>query len=61
MRRAFSDHESPHFYQRLLVAGKPRKVVLIALSRKPPVILNALLKSASPWHDLMPLDVGLVA
>ena len=38
------------FYQRLLAAGKPKKVALTAYMRKLLVILNSMLKSRSPWH-----------
>ena len=37
------------FYQRLLAAGKPKKVALTACMRKLLVILNAMLKSRSHW------------
>ena len=37
------------FYQRLLAAGKPKKVALTACMRKLLVILNSMLKSRSPW------------
>ena len=37
------------FYQRLLAAGKPKKVALPACMRKLLVILNSMLKSRSPW------------
>ena len=37
------------FYQRLLTAGKPKKVALTACMRKLLVILNSMLKSRSPW------------
>ena len=37
------------FYQRLLAAGKPRKVALTACMRKLLVILNSMLKRRSPW------------
>jgi len=36
-------------YQRLLAAGKPRKVALVACMRKLIVILNALLRSGQRW------------
>ena len=39
------------FYQRLLAAGKPKKVALTACMRKLLVILNSMLKSRSPWRD----------
>ena len=43
------------FYQRLLAAGKPKKLALTACMRKLLVILNAMLKHGSPWHDLTPM------
>ena len=39
------------FYQRLLAAGKPKKVALTACMRKLLVILNSMLKSRSPRGD----------
>ena len=42
------------FYQRLLAAGKPKKLALIACMRKLVVILNSMLKHGSPWRDLTP-------
>ena len=42
------------FYQRLLAAGKPKKLALTACMRKLLVILNAMLKHRSPWCDLAP-------
>ena len=39
------------FYQRLLAAGKPKKVALIACMRKLLVILNAMVKSGKHWDD----------
>lgn len=38
------------FYQRLLHAGKPRKVALIASSRKFLVMLNAMVRDKQPWR-----------
>jgi transposase len=38
------------FYERLLGAGKPRKVALVACMRKLPIILNAMLKNRTPWR-----------
>ena len=38
------------FYQRLLAAGKPKKVALTACMRKLLVILNSMLKQHSPWR-----------
>ena len=40
------------FYQRLLAAGKPKKVALVACMRKLLVILNAILKHRSFWGDM---------
>lgn len=37
-------------YQRLLAAGKPKKVALVACMRKLLVILNALLRDGRPWQ-----------
>lgn len=37
------------FYQRLLRAGKPKKVALIAAARKLLVTLNAILRDGTPW------------
>ena len=38
------------FYQRLIAAGKPKMVALIALARKLLTILNAILRDKSPWQ-----------
>ncbi len=38
------------FYQRLLAAGKPKKVALVACMRKLLTILNAMLKHRTPWQ-----------
>ena len=43
------------FYQRLLAAGKPKKVALVASMRKLLVILNGMLKHGSPWCDMTQL------
>ncbi len=37
------------FYQRLLSAGKPKLVALTAVARKLLTILNAMIKSNTPW------------
>jgi transposase len=45
------------FYERLLAAGKPKKVALVAYMRKLLSILNAVLKHRTPWrhpHYLYP-------
>ena len=46
------------FYQRLLAAGKPKKLALTACMRKLLVILNAMLKHGLPWRDLTPKVAG---
>ena len=38
------------FYRRLLAAGKPKKVVLVACMHKLLTILNAMMKQQTPWH-----------
>lgn len=45
------------FYERLIAAGKPKKVALVACMRKLLVILNALMRDRAPWrysHALNP-------
>lgn len=42
------------FYRRLRAAGKPAKVAIIAAMRKLLVILNAMLKTNSPWRPPCP-------
>jgi transposase len=37
------------FYQRLIAAGKPKMVALIAVARKILTILNAMLRDHKPW------------
>ena len=39
-----------NFYQRLLAAGKPKKLALTACMRKLLLILNAMVKSGQPWR-----------
>lgn len=38
------------FYDRLVVAGKPKKVAIVACMRKLLGILNAMVKSGAPWN-----------
>ena len=38
------------FYQRLLSAGKPKKLALTACMRKLLIILNSMLKNGSSWN-----------
>ena len=37
------------FYQRLVAAGKPKKLALVACMRKLLTILNAMVKAGKPW------------
>jgi transposase len=46
------------FYQRLLAAGKPKKVALTACMRKLLVILNAMLTHNSSWQSLNSQLIG---
>ncbi|HEY3342715.1 MAG TPA: IS110 family transposase [Anaerolineae bacterium] len=39
------------FYERLLKAGKPKKVALVAVARKLLTILNAMVKTHQPFHS----------
>lgn len=36
-------------YERLLAAGKPKKVAIVACMRKLLIIMNAMVKSGRPW------------
>lgn len=47
-----SRHNPPlrDFYQRLLAAGKPKKLALIAVARKLLTTLNAILRDKKPWQ-----------
>jgi transposase len=38
------------FYERLLAAGKPKKVALVACMKKLLVILNAMVRDNTPWN-----------
>lgn len=38
------------FYQRLVDAGKPKKVAVVAAMRKLLTILNAMVKNHTPWQ-----------
>jgi transposase len=39
------------YYQKLVAAGKAKKVALVACMRKLLLILNAILKTKKPWQD----------
>jgi transposase len=41
------------FYKRLVAAGKPKKVALVACMRKLLTILNAMVKSGRPWDPAL--------
>jgi transposase len=41
------------FYQRLLAAGKPKKLALTACMRKLVLILNAMVKNNQPWNQFV--------
>lgn len=41
------------FYQRLLNAGKPRKVAIVACMRKLLSVLNAILRDGAPWDPTL--------
>ena len=45
------------FYARLLAAGKPKKVALVACMHKLLVILNAIARTKSPWNS----EIAMVA
>jgi transposase len=38
-------------YKRLLAAGKPHKVALIACARKPLIFVNTLAALGTPWTE----------
>ncbi|MDF3860527.1 IS110 family transposase [Achromobacter denitrificans] len=46
------------FYDRLLAAGKPKKVALVACSHKLLRILNAMARSQQPWSSQLHLQVA---
>ncbi len=39
------------FYERLVAAGKPRKVAIVACMRKLLTILNAMVRTGKSWDD----------
>ena len=40
------------FYLRLVAAGTPKKVALIACMRKLLTILNVMMRTNTPWRDM---------
>ena len=52
MAALVASQHNPHlarFYQRLLEAGKPKKLALTAVMRKLLTILNAIVRDRTPW------------
>lgn len=47
------------FYERLLQAGKPKKVALVACMHKLLTIINAVIKSGKPWQAGYPQAVNV--
>lgn len=41
------------FYQRLVIAGKPKKVALVAAMRKLLTVLNAIAKTGQHWNETL--------
>jgi transposase len=48
------NHVFRPFYARLLAAGKPKKVALVACMRKLLITLNAMARDAQPWRHALP-------
>ncbi len=44
------------FYLRLVAAGKPKKVALIACMRKLLTILNVMMRTNTPWREMNPQE-----
>jgi transposase len=54
MAALVASHRNPilkSFYQRLLRAGKAKKVALVAVMRKLLTILNAIIRDQTPWQN----------
>ena len=49
------------FYARLVAAGKPKKVALLAAMRKLLRILNAMLRDQARWDATQPIQVTKTA
>jgi len=57
MAALVATRHNPHiraFYQRLLAAGKPKKLALVACMRKLLLLCNAILRSQTPWSPQYP-------
>lgn len=48
-----SRHNAPlrDFYQRLVAAGKPKRLAIVATARKLLTILNAIIRDKKPWQN----------
>ena len=46
------------FYLRLIAAGKPKKVALIACMRKLLTILNAMMRTNTAWQQITQPDIA---
>jgi transposase len=44
------------FYRRLVEAGKPRKIAIVAVARKLIVLANSIVKADTPWQPINSLD-----
>lgn len=49
------NHVIQRFYERLVAAGKPKKVAIVACMRKLLTILNAMVKSQKKWDESLHL------
>ncbi len=57
MAALVATRHNPHiraFYQRLLAAGKPKKLALVACMRKLLLLCNAIVRSQTPWSPSLP-------
>ncbi len=46
-------------YKRLTDAGKPKKVALVACMRKMLTIINAVIKTGTPWRSAYPQEASV--
>ena len=45
------------YYLRLVVAGKPKKVALVACMRKLLTILNVMMRTKTAWRETQPQEI----
>ena len=45
------------FYLRLVAAGKPKKVALVACMRKLLTILNVMMRTNTAWRETQPQEI----